>query len=192
MKNIFGMVAVVSLLSVPAMALKMGGDPQRGGGSGGNHVGGGHVDGGRGGVGGGFIPHSGPRPSHGDGVGHPHGFGDGRGHPNVPHVHRDGNWIGHDSGRRDARFHLDHRFAYGRFPGRIGFDHLYYLGGGDARRFFFGGFYFGVAPWEYGYVGDWLWDSDPIVIYDDPDHPGWYLCYNSRLGTYAHAQYLGQ
>ena len=63
--------------------------------------------------------------------------------------------------------------------------------GGSRNRFNVGGYYFQVAPYEYGYTDGWLWDNDDIILYLDPDHDGWYLAYDVRLGTYVHVQYLG-
>jgi hypothetical protein len=114
-----------------------------------------------------------------------------QGHPEMPHVdaHRD-TWVGH-AGRDDAHFRVDTPFAHGRFSAGFGPSHVYRLNGGDRNRFWFNNYYWDVAPYDYNIVGDWDWTADQVVIYDDPDHPGWYLAYNPRLGTYAHVEYLG-
>lgn len=142
-------------------------------------------------VGGGYVPKHGPPAFHGTARPPAPGFHDREGHPEAPHVHTNGEWVGHDYGREESRFHLDHPWEHGHFPGGIGAAHRFRLVGGGPNRFWFGGFNFSVAPVNLGYCGDWLWNSDDIVLYDDPDHDGWYLAYNVRLGTYVHIEYLG-
>jgi hypothetical protein len=194
MKQFIAFFAVLLISSIPALAQQKGGAARGGGGA--THVGGGH------------IPARGPAPvrtpapaapapaNHGNG-GAPQGgarpsFSDQTGHPAAPHVHAENDrWVGHASGPNDPHYHVDQPWAHGHFPGEIGRGHVYRIEGGSRDRFWFGGFYFNVAPYDYDYCSDWLWGTDDIVIYDDPDHVGWYLAYNVRLGTYVHIMYLG-
>lgn len=146
-------------------------------------------------VGGGYVPAHGPEQRGGLGVVPGNGMSrpEHPGHPARPHVDVDHDeWVGHNLPRNDLRLRLDHPWAHGHFPMTTGPSYVWRLNGGRRDRFELGHFFFQVAPFEYPNVADWLWGSDDIVIYDDPDHVGWYLGYNVRLGTYVHLMYLGE
>lgn len=131
--------------------------------------------------GGGHIPQHGPEGFHGEARG---------GERVAPRVMaRNDEWMGHRGG--DEHYHLAHPWEHGHFPGEIGPNHIWRLEGGGPSRFWFDGSYWAVAPYDIPYASDWLWNSDDIVLYPDPDDPGWYLAYNPRLGVYVHVQYLG-
>lgn len=107
-----------------------------------------------------------------------------------PHVSND-HWYGHDQ-PDDKRYHLDH--SHGRFA-RSGPGYRYHVVriDRDHHRFWLaGGFFFDVATWDWPICADWCWDcGDDYVIYEDPDHIGWYLLYNTQTGAYVHVTYEG-
>lgn len=139
------------------------------------------------------IPSRGPAPAHGTPAppAPNRNFADKPGHPNVPHVDSGNKWIGHDTGPNDPAYHLDQPWAHGHFAGGFGPKHTWHLAGGGPSRFWFNGWYWSVAAADLAFCTDWLWDADEIIMYEGPDHVGWYLAYNVRLGTYVHVEYLG-
>ncbi|HXQ29107.1 MAG TPA: hypothetical protein VN848_07555 [Gemmatimonadales bacterium] len=182
MKSCIGIVAALSVFALAAVAQGGGEHAKSGGQASRPEVGHGH------------IPARGPAraPAHpqGHAAGGAHSFVERPGHPNAPHVDaRTDTWVGHD--RAEPGLRLDHPWAHGHFTGEIGPRRIYRLEGGDYHRFGFEGVFFSVAPVDYAYCNDWFWDRDDIVLYDDADHPGFYLAYNVRLGTYVHVEFLG-
>jgi hypothetical protein len=111
----------------------------------------------------------------------------------IPHVHED-HWYGHDR-PSDKRYVIAHPYPHGRFE-HFGPSYRYHVDRFDlgAHRFWFaGGFSFEIASWDWELASSWCWDcpGDNFVVYDDPDHAGWYLVYNAQTGVYVHAEYLG-
>lgn len=111
----------------------------------------------------------------------------------LPHVSHD-HWFGHDR-PDEVRYHLAKPFEFGHFD-RFGPSHRYGIVrvDRDHHRFWFdGGFFFDVADWDWPLYADWCWDcGDDFVVYEDPDHVGWYLLYDVNNGQYVHTRYMGK
>jgi hypothetical protein len=108
----------------------------------------------------------------------------------APYVRND-QWYGH-AALGDSRLRLASPFQYGRF-GLSGPSHVYNLNRVDlgTRRIWLPGGQFEIEDNDWAVTAPWCWTCDQFVVYDDPDHAGWYLVYDVRMGEYVHAQFLG-
>jgi hypothetical protein len=108
----------------------------------------------------------------------------------APRVERASNrWVVPVYRRED--FYLPRYYDHGRFIRGTGPQFVWQLRGGTRTRFNVSGVYFSLLYADYPYADGWDWYGDYIVIYDDPEHYGWYLAYNVRLGMYLHVRYMG-
>jgi len=111
----------------------------------------------------------------------------------TPHVNNN-QWYGRDR-PNDKRYHLDHPFERGRFE-HFGPAYRYNIARVDPnlhRVWLPDGYYFEVSSWDWPLASTWCWTcgGDDFVIYEDPDHPGWYLLYNLYTGAFVHVLYMG-
>jgi hypothetical protein len=111
----------------------------------------------------------------------------------MPHVNND-RWYGHDK-PNDKHYHLDRPYEHGRFD-RFGPSYRYNIVRVDPdqhRLWLPGGYFFEVPAWEWPLASSWCWTcgGDDFVVYEDPDHPGWYLLYNLYTGRFVHVLYMG-
>jgi hypothetical protein len=95
---------------------------------------------------------------------------------------------------RTTSAHVDHPYDHGHFA-HFGPSYRYNVirVDRDHHRFWLpGGFYFEVAAWDGPLCADWCWDcGDDFTVYEDPDHPAWYMVYNIHTGAYVHVTYMG-
>lgn len=146
------------------------------------------------GVGGGHIPNAPPkRPAHAPSERPTGNTPHIAGHPVAPHVDinvKGDTWVGR-SRPNSPRYHLAHPWEHGHFPGTVGSRQIWRLEGGGPNRFWFDGYAFMVSSEDANWCNNWQWGADYIVLYLDPDQPGWYIAYNARLGTWVHVEFLG-
>jgi len=120
-------------------------------------------------------------------------FADKPGTPEAPHVDPGNKWVGHATPAGTIRqYHQDRPWEHGHFTGGLRPQTRIRSGGRRASRFWFNGLYFSVAPADIAFANGWLWNSDDYrCCMRTRIIPGYYLAYNTRLGTYAHVLYLG-
>ncbi len=92
----------------------------------------------------------------------------------------------------DRRFQLDRPFARGRFVRDAGRRYaVARVDFGAGRVWLADGFGFEIAGWDRSLTSLWNWRADRFAIEADPDHLGWYLLTDLRLGHSVHVLFLG-